>query len=163
MGRDGPGTSGTFDAPASPNHEHAFPATAFERLRLTLDAGAIIGIWVWDILENRLKADEHFSRAFGLPAERCMAGIPIDEVFSSTHPDDRDRVSADIQVAMNRGGAYRREAMVRQEDGSYRWIEANDRAELNSRGQAVRFPGILMDIESRRSAEAKRDRMSAFS
>ncbi|XBV16521.1 hypothetical protein BIKONL_004036 [Pseudomonas putida] len=130
---------------------------------MALDAGAIIGTWVWDIPENRVTADERFSRSFGLPAENCLAGIPIEEAFSSIHPDDRDRVSADIQVAMNRGGAYRREDMVRQEDGSYRWIEANDRAELNSRGQAVRFPGILMDIESRRSAEAKRDRMSAFS
>ncbi|WP_346426412.1 PAS domain-containing protein [Pseudomonas japonica] len=91
-----------------------------------------------------------------------MAGIPIEEAFSPIHPDDRDRVSADIRVAMNRGGAYRREYMERQEDSSYRWIEANNRAELISESQAVRFPGILMDIESRRSAEAERDRMSAF-
>ena len=35
------------------------------------------------ILENRLTADERFSRSFGLPAERCMAGIPIEEAFSS--------------------------------------------------------------------------------
>jgi len=117
---------------------------------------------VWDIPENRVTADERFSRSFGLAADRCMAGIPIEEAFSSIHPDDRDRVSADIQEAMNRGGAYRCEYRVRQEDGSYRWIEANGRAELNSEGQAVRFPGILMDIESRRSAEAERDRMSAL-
>ncbi|MFP3499624.1 PAS domain-containing protein, partial [Pseudomonas sp. SIMBA_059] len=41
-------------------------------------------------------------------------------------------------------------------------IEANGRAELDEQGEAVRFPGILMDIESRRSAEAERDRMSAL-
>ncbi|MBP2262429.1 PAS domain S-box-containing protein [Pseudomonas sp. BP8] len=162
MDREGPGTSGTFDAPASPNHEQAFPTTASERLQLALDAGAIIGTWVWDIPENRVTAGERFSRSFGLPADRCMVGIPIEEAFSSIHPDDRDLVSADIQEAMNRGGAYRCEYRVRQKDGSYRWIEANGRAELNSEGQAVRFPGILMDIESRRSAEAERDRMSAL-
>ncbi|MEW9901925.1 hybrid sensor histidine kinase/response regulator [Pseudomonas putida] len=162
MDREGPGTSGTFDAPASPNHEQAFPTTASERLQLALDAGAIIGTWVWDIPENRVTADERFSRSFGLPADRCMAGIPIEQAFSSIHPDDRDRVSADIQEAMNRGGAYRCEYRVRQEDGSYRWIEANGRAELNTEGTAVRFPGILMDIESRRSAEAERDRMSVL-
>ncbi|EPJ2812654.1 PAS domain-containing protein [Pseudomonas putida] len=160
MDREGPGTPGK--APASPNHEQAFPTTASERLQLALDAGAIIGTWVWDIPENRVTADERFSRSFGLPAENCLAGIPIEEAFSSIHPDDRDRVSADIQEAMSRGGAYRCEYRVRQEDGSYRWIEANGRAELNSEGQAVRFPGFLMDIESRRSAEAERDRMSAL-
>ncbi|MDH0733211.1 PAS domain-containing protein [Pseudomonas sichuanensis] len=162
MDREGPGTPGTFDAPASPSHEQAFPTTASERLQLALDAGAIIGTWVWDIPENRVTADERFSRSFGLPADRCMAGIPIEEAFSSIHPDDRERVSADIQEAMKRGGAYRCEYRVRQEDGSYRWIEANGRAELNFEGKAVRFPGILMDIESRRSAEAERDRMSAL-
>lgn len=82
--------------------------------------------------------------------------------FRSIHPDDRDRVSADIQEAMGRGGGFRCEYRVRQHDGSYRWIEANGRAELDEEGQAVRFPGILMDVESRRSAEAERDRMSAL-
>jgi len=117
---------------------------------------------VWDIRHNQVTADERFSRSFGLPADKCLAGIPIEEAFASIHPDDRDRVSADIQEAMSRGGAYRCEYRVRQHDGSYRWIEANGRAELDEQGEAVRFPGILMDIESRRSAEAERDRMSAL-
>lgn len=112
--------------------------------------------------DNRVTADERFSRSFGLAADRCLAGIPIEEAFSSVHPDDRERVSADIQDAMRRGGAYRCEYRVRQHEGGYRWVEANGRAELNSDGLAVRFPGVLLDIESRRSAEAERDRMSAL-
>ncbi|MFJ4394465.1 PAS domain-containing protein [Pseudomonas sp. NPDC089395] len=162
MDREGPGNPGTFDALASPNQEQVFPTTASERLQLALDAGAIIGTWVWDIPDNRVTADERFSRSFGLPADKCMTGIPIEEAFSSIHPDDRDRVSADIQEAMRRGGAYRCEYRVRQHNGDYRWVEANGRAELNSEGLAVRFPGVLMDIESRRTAEAERDRMSAL-
>ncbi|MFP3371618.1 PAS domain-containing protein [Pseudomonas sp. SIMBA_068] len=162
MDREGAGFSGELDAPALPSQESAFPTTALERLQLALDAGAIIGTWVWDIRHNQVTADERFSRSFGLPADKCLAGIPIEEAFASIHPDDRDRVSADIQEAMSRGGAYRCEYRVRQRDGSYRWIEANGRAELDEQGEAVRFPGILMDIESRRSAEAERDRMSAL-
>lgn len=162
MDREGAGFSGELDAPALPSQESAFPTTALERLQLALDAGAIIGTWVWDIRHNQVTADERFSRSFGLPADKCLAGIPIEEAFASIHPDDRDRVSADIQEAMSRGGTYRCEYRVRQDDGSYRWIEANGRAELDEGGEAVRFPGILMDIESRRSAEAERDRMSAL-
>ncbi|WP_341795606.1 MULTISPECIES: PAS domain-containing protein [unclassified Pseudomonas] len=162
MDRERAGFSGELDAPALPSQESAFPTTALERLQLALDAGAIIGTWVWDIRHNQVTADERFSRSFGLPADKCLAGIPIEEAFASIHPDDRDRVSADIQEAMSRGGAYRCEYRVRQHDGSYRWIEANGRAELDEQGEAVRFPGILMDIESRRSAEAERDRMSAL-
>ena len=120
MDREGAGFSGELDAPALPSQESAFPTTALERLQLALDAGAIIGTWVWDIRHNQVTADERFSRSFGLPADKCLAGIPIEEAFASIHPDDRDRVSAGIQEAMSRGGAYRCEYRVRQDDGSYR-------------------------------------------
>lgn len=162
MDRESLGTSSHTSTSAAQDQEKAFPTNAAERLQLALDAGAIIGTWVWDIPDNRVTADERFSRSFGLPADRCMAGIAIEEAFASIHPDDREGVWADIQGAMDRGGAFRCEYRVRQEDGCYRWIEANGRAELNSEGVAVRFPGVLMDIESRRSAEAERDRMSAL-
>ncbi|XXE57807.1 PAS domain-containing protein [Pseudomonas sp. R1-18] len=137
-------------------------ADASERLQLALDAGAIIGTWVWDIPNDCVTADERFSRSFGLSAERCRAGIPIAEAFSSIHLEDVDRLAADIEQAMARGGAFRCEYRVRQHSGCYRWVEANGRAELDAEGRAVRFPGVLTDIESRRAAEAERDRMSAL-
>lgn len=135
---------------------------ASERLQLALDAGAIIGTWVWDIPTDSVTADERFSRSFGLSAERCKIGIPIAEAFSSIHPNDVDRVAKEIRETMVRGGAYRCEYRVRQDDGNYRWVEASGRAELNAEGEAVRFPGVLVDIEPRRAAEADRDRMSTL-
>ncbi|WP_074758841.1 hybrid sensor histidine kinase/response regulator [Pseudomonas abietaniphila] len=151
-------------APPSPAQlqSHEFSADASERLQLALEAGAIIGTWVWDIPTDSVTADERFSRSFGLSAERCKIGIPIAEAFSSIHPDDVDRVAREIQETMERGGAYRCEYRVRQDDGNYRWVEASGRAELNADGEAVRFPGVLVDIEPRRAAEADRDRMSAL-
>lgn len=148
--------------PAVKPAKRGFPADAAERLQLALDAGAIIGTWVWDILNDCVTADDRFARTFGLPAECCAAGIPIAEAFASIHPQDRQRVSADIEATMQRGGAFRCEYRVRQDDGCYRWVEANGRAELDAEGRAVRFPGVLMDIESRRAAEAERDRMSVL-
>lgn len=148
--------------PSSGSLSGVFAADAAERLQLALDAGAIIGTWVWDIPEDRVTADERFARTFGIAAERCMAGIPIAEAFSSIHPEDLERLSRDIDVTMQRGGAFRCEYRVRHDDGRYRWVEANGRAELDAEGRAVRFPGVLMDIESRRAAEAERDRFSAL-
>ncbi|QPN47903.1 PAS domain-containing protein [Priestia aryabhattai] len=162
MDRESPGISCRTGAPAMQGQEHAFPTNAAERLQLALDAGAIIGTWVWDIPSDQVTADERFSRTFGLAADRCIAGIPVKEAFASIHPHDRERVWADIQQAVGRGGAFRCEYRVRHDDGGYRWVEANGRAQLDPQGVAVRFPGILMDIESRRSAEAERDRMSAL-
>ena len=135
---------------------------ALERLQLALDSGAISGTWVWDIPNNSVTADQPFSRAFGLPLDRCRAGMPIEEAFTSIHPGDLDRVAAEIQQTMQRGGAFRCEYRVRQQDGCYRWIEASGHCELDAEGQPVRFPGVLIDIESRRAAEAERDRVSAL-
>ncbi|MEE1924753.1 PAS domain-containing protein [Pseudomonas sp. 148P] len=149
-------------APASDHARPADPDGALERLQLALDSGAISGTWVWDIPNNSVTADQRFSRAFGLPAERCQSGMPIEEAFTSIHPEDAGRVAADIQRTLELGGTFRCEYRVRQDDGRYRWVEASGRAERNAEGQAVRFPGVLVDIESRRAAEAERDRISAL-
>ncbi|MFV3406264.1 MULTISPECIES: hybrid sensor histidine kinase/response regulator [Pseudomonas] len=139
-----------------------FTADASERLQLALDAGAIVGTWVWDIPSDCVTADERFARSFGLSPVRCQQGIPIEEAFTSIHPDDHARVNQAIAEAMACGGLFRCEYRVRQPDASFRWVEANGRAELDANGVAVRFPGVLMDIESRKVAEAERDRVSAL-
>lgn len=140
------------DSP-SPTPADQAPATssdATERLQLALDAGAIIGTWIWDIPNDHISADERFARSFGLPAQLCVEGLPLSQATVSIHPDDRERVEAAIAEAMARGGPYRCEYRVLQHDGVYRWVEANGRAELDANGQAVRFPGVLMDIGPRR-------------
>jgi signal transduction histidine kinase/DNA-binding response OmpR family regulator len=125
-----------------------------ERVQLALDAGAIVGTWVWDIKANHFIGDERFARSFGLDAARCRDGLALDDVLASIHPDDVARVTDEIQQAMTRGGAYRCEYRVRQQDGVFRWIEANGRVDQDATGQAMRFPGVLIDIEHRRRIEA---------
>lgn len=145
-----------------PPNEGDDSASVLERLQLALDSGAITGTWVWDIPNNSVTADLEFSRSFGLPLERCKAGIPIEEAFGSIHPTDVGRVADEIERTLQRGGSFRCEYRVRREDGQYRWIEASGHVELDANGVPERFPGVLIDIESRRAAEAERDRMSAL-
>ena len=45
--------------------------------------------------------------------------------------------------------------------GIYCWIEANGRVELGPDGTPLSFPGVLIDVEKRRSVEAERDRAIA--
>ena len=133
-----------------------------ERIQLALDAGAIVGTWVWDIPNDCINADERFARTFGLSAEQCAAGLSFAQAAASIHPEDRERVFAGIAESKRCGGPYRCEYRVLQSDGVYRWVEANGRAELDAEGRAIRFPGVLIDIEQRKAAEAERDRVSAL-
>ncbi|MCR5876609.1 PAS domain S-box protein [Phenylobacterium sp. J426] len=126
-----------------------------ERVQLALDAGAIVGTWVWHVLADHFTADERFARSFSLDPEHCRLGLPLDAVMESIHEDDRARVAQAIDEAIARGGAYRCEYRVRHAEGAYRWVEANGRVDLDAEGRALRFPGVLLDIEERRNTEER--------
>ncbi|MQQ35136.1 PAS domain-containing protein [Pseudomonas sp. SZ57] len=133
---------------------------AAERLQLTLDSGAVVGTWVWDIIADHLTGDERFARTFGLCPKLCAKGLPLELVIASIHPDDSARVDKSIEEALQSSETYRCEYRVLHEDGIYRWIEASGRIERDSRGKPVRSPGVLLDIDSRRTAEDERDRLN---
>jgi DNA-binding response OmpR family regulator/nitrogen-specific signal transduction histidine kinase len=124
-----------------------------ERVQLALDAGAIIGTWVWDIRNDRLVADERFARSFNLSPKECGAGLPLAKAMESIHGDDQPHVAQMVADALQSGGAYRCEYRVRRQDGGYRWVEANGRVDLGPDGAPIRFPGILIDIDHRRAIE----------
>jgi hypothetical protein len=50
-------------------------------------------------------------------------------------------------------------SIIRRRANYHRHV-ANGHVELGAVGSAQRFPGVLLDIEARRTAEAQRDRMS---
>lgn len=128
-----------------------------ERVQLALDAGAIVGTWVWNIAEDVMTTDELFARSFGLDPERCRNGLKPSEAMVSVHPEDHFGVEAAVGEAVARGGPYRHQYRVRQQDGSYRWVEASGRVELDKDGRPIRFPGVLLDIAAWKQAEEARD------
>lgn len=130
---------------------------AAERVQLALDAGAIVGTWVWNVPTDCLTADELFANAFGLDPERCRIGISASEGLPSVHPDDRQGVQAAVEEAIERGGAYHYQYRVLQHDGAYRWVEASGRVEKDENGAATRFLGVLLDIAERKQAEEARN------
>nr|WP_288355557.1 PAS domain-containing sensor histidine kinase [uncultured Pseudomonas sp.] len=127
--------------------------SAKERIELALDAGAVLGTWVWDIPDDRVTGDERFARAFAADPQQAASGMALDQVTAAIHPEDRPGVRASIERAIANGGAYRAEYRVSRADGSYRWIEANGRCELAADGTPLRFPGVLMDIDERKRTE----------
>ncbi|MBY0339459.1 MAG: PAS domain-containing protein [Acetobacteraceae bacterium] len=135
---------------------------ANERVRLALDAGAIIGTWDWDLVHDRFAVDERFAESFGLDPAIGREGLPLTQVIANVHPDDLPGLQAAIAEAIARGGPYRHEYRVRRRDGAYRWLEANGRVDLAADGTPLRFPGVLLDIEGRRATEAERDRVAAL-
>ena len=124
-----------------------------ERVRLALNAGALLGSFVWDIKANLLSGDERFARTFGFPREQSLQHMSPEVASAQIHPDDLLRVDKQVQQALETGGAFNAEYRIRRADDSYAWVLASGCCELDELGEAFRFPGVLIDIHERKSAE----------
>ncbi len=124
---------------------------------MALAAGAIIGTWFWDVAQDSLTVDDALALAHGLDPALARTELRLDQVVSAVHPDDRAGLAEAIAEAVRRGGRYAHQYRTRGADGAYRWIEAIGRVDLDAHGQAVSFPGVLIDIDERRRVEAERD------
>lgn len=132
-----------------------------QRVQLALAAGAIIGTWNWDLRTDRFTVDEGFARGFGLDPALGRERLSLEQIITSVQPEDRPGLIAAIDEVIARGGAYAHQYRVRRADGRYYWIEANGRVDHSPEGIALSFPGVLIDVEDRRSIEAERDRATA--
>lgn len=132
-----------------------------QRVQSALEAGAIIGTWLWDLPSDRFTVDEPFARAFGLDPALGREGLSLAQVVATVHPDDQAGLAEAISEVIARGGAYAHQYRTRRADGQYRWLEANGRVEHGPDGTPLTFPGVLLDVEERRAVEAERDRSTA--
>lgn len=118
--------------------------------------------WFWDLTLDHFKVDEGFANAFGLDPALGREGIPLARIVQTVRPDHQAGLSAAIEEAIARGGVYARQSRVRRHDGRYYWIEANGRVDQATDGTPLRFPGVLIDVEQRRTVEAERDKAIAY-
>ena len=64
---------------------------------------AKMGNWDWDIVHNRLWWSDETCRIFGLSPQKF--GATFESFINAVHPDDRERVNASVQEALQKGSA----------------------------------------------------------
>lgn len=124
-----------------------------ERVRLALNAGALLGSFVWDVKSNVLSGDERFARTFSYPAEQLLDNLPQDIAEAHIHPDDLSWLQEQVRQSMATGEPFNAEYRVIRPDGNYLWVLASGCCEFNEQGEPFRFPGVLIDIHERKTAE----------
>ena len=125
------------------------------RLQLALDASGVVGIWDWDILNDRVVADLRFARLYGVDPEAAAAGAPMADFMQAIHPEDRPGLQSAIHRAMGTGEFFEAEYRLMQSDGSVRWVVIRGRCQHDPQGRPVRFPGTAVDVTARRQAEER--------
>jgi signal transduction histidine kinase len=125
-----------------------------ERIQLALSAGPLLGSFVWDIATDTLSGDDRFARTFGYPPECPLDALPIDIARQRIHPDDIDDVEQRVDLTVRTGAPYTAEYRLRRGESDYLWVLASGRCEFDALGKPLRFPGVLIDINERKTAEA---------
>ncbi len=123
-----------------------------ERQRLALEASHSFGIWDWDVKNDLFTADERFGAMFNLSPEEAKKGVKLEQVVQYIHEDDIARVKEVIEKKLSSGGPYQEEYRIKQKDGSISWVSVKGHIQLNEKGEAVRFPGVGVDITLERNA-----------
>jgi PAS domain S-box-containing protein len=126
------------------------------RLQMALEAGRL-GSWELDRVTGTSVCSPGHDRIFGYA--HPPTGWTVDRFVEHVLPEDRERVSATLRGAIERGDAWHLECrIVRRGDGAVRWIEAHGQpeTELTEHGATVRrLMGIVADITERKAHEQR--------
>jgi PAS domain S-box-containing protein len=126
-----------------------------ESVKLALESGAIIGTWEWEMEQGRFAGDDGCARTFLLDFEAEGGSLPLSEVQARVHPTDWPAIEAVSQRVLAQGGITHVEFRVRQQDGTYRWVQCSGRCAFSTLGRPRRFAGVLLDIDMRKRTEER--------
>jgi PAS domain S-box-containing protein len=137
-----------FGLPAS-GHDLA----ARDAILTLAEQSAGIGVWDIDLTTGTARGTAQFFRIMGL--EPADGNVPMERIRALRHPEDRERVLAGFQQALDSGSdAYEIEYRIVRPDGELRWIFGRGRVVRDPTGRPVRYSGVDIDITERKHAEA---------
>jgi len=127
---------------------------ASEMLRIAADIGEI-GIWDWDMDEDRIVWSEGHYRLLGYDESEIEAGY--EAWRKQVHPDDIKAVEDKIAAARDHKQPYVCEYRILRRDGAERWISARGKFFYDVDGRPSRMLGAMVDTtEQRRQTEWQR-------
>ncbi len=126
-----------------------------ERLlwQLAVDAAGV-GAFDWNLETGALRWDDRLLDLFGL--DRRTFGGTIEAFNDAVHPEDRDRVGAALQAAIDSCGVYEAEYRIVLPSGELRWVRARGRGIAGPDGStATRVLGAAFDTTAVQDGEAQ--------
>jgi PAS domain S-box-containing protein len=113
--------------------------------------GGSMGAWSRNLATNEVWWSRELEELFGLEPgafNRTEAGF-----FEFVHTDDRSRVQAAVEHAIQNGSDYIVEFRFRHANGEWRWMEGRGGADDDEDGTPQQLYGIGIDVTERKQAE----------
>jgi len=127
--------------------------TVASRLALATRA-ANVGIWDWDVPNNKLVWDDQMYRLYGMTADQFSGAYAAWQ--AGLHPEDKPRGHEEIQLALRGERDFDTEFRVVWPDGSTHHIRALALVQRDAAGQPTRMLGTNWDITDQKEAEKRR-------
>lgn len=121
------------------------------RLEAALKAGQI-GTWAWDVVKDRVFADESMALFFSVSKEIASGGS-VENYIGAIHVDDQENTRKIIEESLAEKDFLELECRVVQPDNSFRWIVARGRVVRDENGKPTHLPGVVIDITDRKQSE----------
>lgn len=125
-------------------------AQSQERLQLAL-AAARMGTWRWDLSTDTLSWDEGLRRLYGLAADESVTSY--EQFLQRVHHDDRARIRAAVERAIEGAGGLDYEFRAVLPGGSIRWLADQGRVVRDPRGKLLYLTGVSLDVTDRKQVE----------
>jgi len=122
------------------------------RLNLALESTRV-GIWEWDISNNRWYGSPTYFSALGYEVVTGPADARVEE--QRVHPDDRAAMHEQITAMMRSDRTHLHyEARMLHADGSHHWMSVRGKVvERDNTGKPTRMLGVRIDINELKQAE----------
>ncbi|QLH16106.1 PAS domain-containing protein [Paracoccus pantotrophus] len=127
---------------------------AQERVEVALEAGGIVGTWDFDVPSRMMVINGSLAAQHGISSVEASKGIAIEKLFETLHDDDRQRVLAAIDEAVQSGEKFHSRFRAFTEDGAMHWYVASGRPARDEAGNITSFAGILLDTTSQSEVTA---------
>ena len=128
------------------------------RLHLALSS-AHLGVWEWDIVNNKLSWDDRMFELYGLAREDFSPAVTTWE--TSIHPDDKEAAVSLLHAALRGEKAFDLQFRVIHPDGKILHLKANGLVIRGHDGKPERMFGVNADITKEKFAEDKLQRAYA--
>ncbi|HEX3123236.1 MAG TPA: EAL domain-containing protein, partial [Rhodanobacteraceae bacterium] len=121
-----------------------------QRLALATEA-AHLGIWDWDVIANTTLWDPQMYALYGVREHEVASAHDAWE--RGLHPDDRQRIDAEIAAAVATGADLDSEFRIVRPGGELRDMHTHAVTQFDGTGSAVRMIGVNRDITERKQAQ----------
>ena len=112
---------------------------------------AHLGSWRLDLRSQELEWSDETFRIFEIDPKRFAASY--EAFLDAIHPDDRERVHATYQAALEEKRSYEVEHRLLMADGRIKYVQERCETHFDEDGEPVLSVGTVQDISERKLAE----------